>query len=180
MFSEHQKETEHVKTRQTFRKRESFFQMVQKNQELCMRSTCWICSWIPAIHLQPLPIKIQIPTGHESPKTGQLCQFSSARDLKKLKLIAGITQHGLPKQVMFVYSLQFLELINKIVIRSEQCYFNGNWCTPSKKLLLGLSGRGIPINGKLAQRQKTKNRNIWSFFFHTYGCLYHTKTNLIC
>lgn len=51
----------------------------------------------PCYHLQPLPIKIQIPTGHKSPKTGQLRQFSSARDLKKLKLIAGITQHGFAK-----------------------------------------------------------------------------------
>lgn len=180
MLSEHQKETEHVKTRQTFRKSGSFFQMVQKSQDLCMRSICWICSWIPATIYSHCQLKSRFPLDTSHPKQGSYASFHQLEIWKSWSLLLGLHNMALPKQVMFVYSLQFLELINKIVIRIEQCYLNGNWCTPSKKLLLGLGGQGIPINGKLAQRQKIKNRNIWSFFFLTYGCLYQNKTNLIC
>lgn len=97
MFSEHQKETEHVKTRQTFRKSGSFFPNGTEKPRSVHEIHLLDLLLDPCYHLQPLPIKIQIPTGHKSPKTGQLRQFSSARDLKKLKLIAGITQHGFAK-----------------------------------------------------------------------------------
>lgn len=60
--------------------------------------------------------------------------------------------------------------------------FNGNLCSPGKKLLLKRGGPGLPINEELAQRQEAKNRNVWSFFCVTKSSLrntpmYHTKTN---
>lgn len=175
MFSEHQKETEHVKTRQIF-----FSNGAEKSR--IVHEIPLLDPLLDPCYSQPLSIKTQMPTGHKAPKTGQLCQFSSPRDQKKLKLIAGITQRGFAKasDICVLFEILWVDKQNKTVIRREQRYFNGNRYTPSKKLLLGLSGQGIPINGKLAQRQKTKKRNIWSFFLLTYGCLYHSKTNLIC
>lgn len=159
MFSEHQKETKHVKTRQIF-----FSSGAEKSR--IVHEIPLLDPLLDPCYSQPLSIKPRFPLDTRHPKLGSYASFHHLEIRKSWSLLLGLHNVGLPKasDIRVLFAIPWVDKQNKAVIRREQRYFNGNWYTPSKKLLLGLSGQGIPINGKLAQRQKTKNRNIWSFF----------------
>lgn len=77
-----------------------------------------------------------------------------------MELMAGITQQGFSKERSFFYSsvippvskqnsdqkINIIVLMETDILLAKSCFWR-------------VSGQGIPVNKKLAQRQKTKNRN---------------------